>query len=257
MKILSQKRTDGLWLGCELGCDQYWRHHRDDQTVMWSVLYGTVCDTAYTFDVFVCVCVVQWCSRIEVRTDCPVRDHQQGLHSQVQSRVLASVVRRHKRLEVTSVDSTSTVNDTITVHFVKISLNHPPQHATRNRKSLLVMEVLKRMVPCDDLLHRLFVETETRTRRVTTCFPTHRDHGPKAIGWSRTNLLCRAEFVVPGQIPKRPWCNKIRRNILSWQRYTQFGYKRVGTWIDIITHILVRFMSLPFTSYRLLLFFIM
>ena len=29
-------------------------------------------------------------------------------------------------------------------------------------------------------------------------------------------------------------CNKIRKNILSWRRYTQFGYKRVGAWIDII-----------------------
>ena len=27
-----------------------------------------------------------------------------------------------------------------------------------------------------------------------------------------------------------------RKNVLSWRRYTKFGYKRVGSWIDVITH---------------------
>ena len=43
-------------------------------------------------------------------------------------------------------------------------------------------------------------------------------------------------------------CFKIRKNILSWRRYSQFGYKRVGAWIDIITHILVSSLALAFTQ---------
>ena len=38
---------------------------------------------------------------------------------------------------------------------------------------------------------------------------------------------------------------RLGRIILSWRRYTQFEYKRVGSWNDIITHILWNFTTIP------------
>jgi hypothetical protein len=39
-------------------------------------------------------------------------------------------------------------------------------------------------------------------------------------------------------------CFGIGKNVLSWRRYTQFGYTRVGAWIDMITHILMSLLAL-------------